>query len=144
MAGMDALKCDRCGQPVTSEEKMDYYGQVLCEECYMQALSPARACDPWAVRSAQTLSSLNDSYSNLSKSQADILRVLGETGGLEPRILAEKLGMKLPELERELATLRHMEKIRGQMQAGKKNHLSVGFLKTALFSMSGFPKLKNQ
>jgi hypothetical protein len=28
--------------------------------------------------------------------------------------------MKLPELERELATLRHMEKIRGEMRAGKK------------------------
>lgn len=120
MEGMDALKCDRCGQPITSGEEMDYYGQVLCEECYMQALSPARPCDPWAVRSAQALSNLNDSYSDLSKSQADILRVLGELGGLEPRILAQKLGLKLPELERELATLRHMEKIRGKMQAGNK------------------------
>jgi hypothetical protein len=28
--------------------------------------------------------------------------------------------VKLPELERELATLRHMEKVRGAMRAGKK------------------------
>jgi hypothetical protein len=28
--------------------------------------------------------------------------------------------MKLPELERELATLRHMEKVRGKMRASQK------------------------
>ena len=28
---------------------------MLCEDCYIGALSPAVACDPWAARSAQTL-----------------------------------------------------------------------------------------
>jgi hypothetical protein len=99
---------------------MDYSGQKLCEECYMHALSPARACDPWAVRSAQIMSQIDKGYSDLSKSQANILQVIKETGGVEPDILAEMLKMKLSELERELATLRHMEKIRGKMHAGKK------------------------
>jgi len=99
---------------------MDYYGQQLCEECYMQALSPARACDPWAVRSAQVLSEFNDAYSDLSQSQTRILQVLRDTGGVEPVDLAQQMNMKLPDLERELATLRHMEKIRAKMQAGRK------------------------
>jgi len=99
---------------------MEYGGQVLCEDCYMRVLSPARACDPWAVRSAQTLSQIDDSYADLSEVQAAILRVLGETGGLEADALAERLQMILPELEQELATLRHMEKVRGQMRSGKK------------------------
>lgn len=99
---------------------MEYYGQVLCERCYMQALSPAQACDPWAVRSAQTLSQMDEDYSTLSASQANILRALSETGGLEPAALAEKLQVELPELEGELATLRHMEKVRAEMRAGKK------------------------
>lgn len=86
----------------------------------MRVLSPARACDPWAVRSAQTLSQIDDSYADLSEVQAAILRVLGETGGLEADALAERLQMILPELEQELATLRHMEKVRGQMRSGKK------------------------
>jgi len=99
---------------------MEYGGQALCEDCYMRALSPARACDPWAVRSAQTLSKLDDRFAGLSELQAVILRVLGETGGLEAAALAERLQVKLPDLERELATLRHMEKTRGQMRAGRK------------------------
>jgi len=86
----------------------------------MRALSPARACDPWAVRSAQILSKMDEEYSGLSETQMAILRVLQETGGTEVAIIAETLQIKLPELERELATLRHMEKLSGAMRAGKK------------------------
>jgi DNA-directed RNA polymerase subunit RPC12/RpoP len=114
------MKCDRCGEQIPDGEAIEHYRQTLCEECYMQALSPARACDPWAVRSAQTLSHINDDYSSLSKSQTDILEVLKETGGAEASVIAQKLQMKMPELERELATLRHMERIRGEMRAGRK------------------------
>jgi len=114
------MKCDRCGDPIPDGEEMDYFGQTLCEDCYMCALSPARACDPWAVRSAQTLSKMDEGYSGLSETQSAILRILQETGGTEAVIIAERFRMKLPELERELATLRHMEKIRGEMRAGKK------------------------
>ncbi|MFZ5910248.1 MAG: hypothetical protein ACOYYU_09560 [Chloroflexota bacterium] len=114
------MNCDRCGEPIPPGEEMNHFGQTLCEECTMHALSPARACDPWAVRSAHTLTKMDESYSGLSESQAAILRVLQETGGIEANVIAERLQMKLPELERELATLRHMEKIRGAMRAGKK------------------------
>ncbi len=113
------MKCDRCGEPIHPGDEMDHYGQTLCENCYMQALSPSRGCDPWAVRNAQTLSRMKESYSDLSEIQSKILQVLEETGGVEPTVLAETLQIKLPELERELATLRHMEKIRGKMKAGK-------------------------
>ncbi len=114
------MNCDRCGEKILAGEEMDHYGQKLCEDCYMQALSPARGCDPWAVRSAQTLSQMDDRYSGLSTIQEKILQVLEETGGAEPVVLADMLQMKLPELERELAMLRHMERIRGRMQAGKR------------------------
>ena len=112
--------CNRCGASIPDEDGIDFHGQLLCEECYMHMLSPARACDPWAVRSAQTLSYSLDSFSGLSETQASILKVLGETGSLEPNVIAQRLRMKLSVLERELATLRHMEKIRGQMRSGKK------------------------
>jgi hypothetical protein len=111
--------CDRCGEHIQPGEEMPYFGQTLCEECYMQALSPAR-CDPWAVRSAQSLSQLGGDYSELSGTQAEILQVLKETGGAEPEVIAERLGMKLSELEREVATLRHMEKVRGELRKGRR------------------------
>jgi hypothetical protein len=37
------MECDRCGQQISVGEEMDHFGQTLCEECYMQVLSPARA-----------------------------------------------------------------------------------------------------
>ena len=114
------MQCDRCGIRLLAGEEMDHQGKILCEDCYMQALSPATACDPWAVRSAQTLSQMGQSYSVLSETQAEILQVLKETGGAEPNVVAQRLRMRLPELERELATLRHMEKVRGKMRAGLK------------------------
>jgi hypothetical protein len=86
----------------------------------MRALSPAQACDPWAVRSAQSLSQIDDSYSEISETQQRILRALEETGGAEQEVIAQKLDMKLSDLEREFATLRHMEKVRGELRDGKK------------------------
>ena len=114
------MTCNRCGEPIPAGDEMAYGGQTLCEDCYMQILSPSRACDPWAVRSAQTLAQMNDDYADLSESQAAILRALREMGGMEAAVLAGRLQMKLSDLERELATLRHMEKVRGQMRNGKK------------------------
>jgi hypothetical protein len=114
------MKCDRCGEPIAAEEETDHFGRTLCEECYMQALSPARSCDPWAVRSAQTLSQLGEGYAELSQMQTSILAVLKETGGAEPEVIAGRLGIGLPELQREIATLRHMEKVRGEMRGDKK------------------------
>jgi hypothetical protein len=114
------MKCDRCDVEIPLGEETDYFGRMLCEECYMQVLSPARACDPWAVRSAQTLSKIDEGNADLSETQAAILQILQETGGTQAGDIAQRLDMKLPELERELATLRHMEKIRGEMRAGKR------------------------
>jgi predicted transcriptional regulator len=114
------MNCDRCGEPIQAGEEMEHYGQTLCEDCYIQALSPARACDPWAVRAAQSLSQMDESYATLSATQANILQALEETGGAEAEVIAERLGMKMPELSRELATLRHMEKVRGEMREGRK------------------------
>jgi hypothetical protein len=114
------MKCERCGAEIPTGDEMEHYGETLCEECYMRALSPARACDPWAVRSAQTLSKLDEDYSTLSGIQEKILQVLAETGGAAPEVVAQKLEISPVELEREFATLRHMEKVRGQMRDGKK------------------------
>jgi hypothetical protein len=114
------MKCDRCGEPIPDGDEMDHYGETLCEECYMRALSPTRACDPWAVHSAQRLSQLGDAYATLSETQINILQVLAETGGAAAEVVAQKVEISLVELEREFATLRHMEKVRGQVWDGQK------------------------
>ncbi|MFC1816003.1 hypothetical protein ACFL0M_08680 [Thermodesulfobacteriota bacterium] len=56
----------------------------------------------------------------LTETQSKILQLLKDTGGAEPGIIMERIGIKLSELEREIATLRHMEKVRGELREGKK------------------------
>jgi len=49
-----------------------------------------------------------------------LLQILKETGGEEPRIISERLQIKPSDIEREFATLRHMEKVKGDLREGKK------------------------
>jgi len=112
--------CDICKKEVTKGEERKHHGQVLCEDCYMDALSPARACDPWAVHSAKSFGKDGAMPLKLTEVQVQILEILKETGGIEPRDLCERLQMSPSDLEREIASLRHMEKLRGELRKGKK------------------------
>lgn len=114
------MNCQRCGEPIPSGEEREYAGRMLCEDCYMDTLSPARTCDPWAVHSAKTLEMKGDASPEVTELQKKILRILQETGGVEPSILCERLKIKPSDLEREVAALRHMEKVRGALIDGRK------------------------
>jgi len=111
------MKCEKCGNTIINDDKYEYHGQILCEDCYMDALSPAKTCDPWAVYTAKSFS---DKENCLNETQEKILKILEETGGIEAEDLAEKLNLKLNDLQRELAALRHMEKLKAKMENGKK------------------------
>ena len=41
-------RCSRCGTEVPEDEAYPYQGLTLCEDCYIDAISPDRECDPWA------------------------------------------------------------------------------------------------
>lgn len=112
--------CDRCSETMTSGEEHEHFGRNLCEDCYMDALSPARTCDPWAVHSAQSLAKSKGGALQLNEFQKKILMILKETGGVEPATISDKLDIKPADLEREVAALRHMEKIRGELRNGRK------------------------
>jgi len=114
------MKCDRCKETIEQGEERELHGQTLCEDCYMDALSPARTCDPWAVHSAKTLSQSRGGNLEINETQAKIIQILKETGGIEPRVISERLQLGPSDLEREIAALRHMEKVRGELREGKR------------------------
>ncbi len=114
------MKCDRCQVTIEEGEERELHGRILCEDCYIDALSPAKACDPWAVYSAKTFSNQDGSNIELTKTQSKILQILEETGGAEPEVITQRLQIKPSDLEREIATLRHMEKVRGELREGMK------------------------
>ena len=115
------MECNRCGSAIEPGEEREHLGQIICEDCYMDDLSPVRACDPWAVHSAKSSEKYSGGTGTLTPIQSEILGILKETGGIEPPALLRQLGGKLTpkELEREFSTLRHMEKVRGEKRGDR-------------------------
>lgn len=115
------MKCDRCNAVIEEGEEREHLAQMLCEDCYMDALSPVKACDPWAVHSAKSFEQHTGSSGTLNPIQSEIIRILEETGGIERAALIRQFKGKITQsqLEREFATLRHMEKARAEQRDGK-------------------------
>ncbi len=114
------MKCEKCKAIIPTNDEREFHGKMICEDCYMVALSPAKACDPWAVYSAKSFSDKTDAETKITETQSKILQILKETGGIEPDELSESLQIGPSDLEREVATLRHMEKLRAELRDGKK------------------------
>ncbi|MBF0525317.1 MAG: hypothetical protein HQK56_09500 [Deltaproteobacteria bacterium] len=115
------MKCDHCRTDINQSEEREHLGRTLCEDCYMDALSPTKTCDPWAVYSATSLERHMGRLAALTPIQTEVLGILTEAGDVEATALLQALGGKLtmPQLEREFATLRHMEKVRAEKREGK-------------------------
>ena len=114
------MQCERCHDPIAEGEQKELHNQILCEDCYMDLLSPPKACDPWAVYTAKSFTKQEGHEAELGPLQARILALLSERGPMEPGDLSEILQIKETDLERELAALRHMERVRGQLTDGRR------------------------
>ena len=114
------LKCEHCKRVISEEEQRALHGQILCEDCYMDLLSPPRICDPWAVHSAKTFLKTTTADLKLTPVQQKIVDIFQEEGPQKPADLGKRLQIKEADLERDIAALRHMEKIRGELKEGKK------------------------
>ncbi|MFP4036914.1 MAG: hypothetical protein ACLFUE_05285 [Desulfobacteraceae bacterium] len=113
--------CEKCGREIKDkEEEYRYAGRLLCEDCYIDAVFSPKACDPWAVYSAKTLSDQAGGELRVTETQKRILDVLKDTGGAEPEFVARQAGIDLEDLQREIAALRHMEMVRAELRDGKK------------------------
>ena len=114
------MQCEKCKIDIAEGEDRQLHGQILCEDCCMDLLSPAKACEPWAVYSAKSFAKNQDFESQLNPVQQQILTVLQKEGPMEPGRLSAQLQISEKVLEHELATLRHMEKIRAELKEGKR------------------------
>jgi hypothetical protein len=115
------MQCERCGLIIQEEEKYDFYGEILCEDCYFFVTNPPKACDPMAV--ATTLSvrkQLGQSgTSGLTELQKQIYSVIEQRGKVTREELLEIIKVKPEELERQFAILRHCELIRAFKEGDK-------------------------
>lgn len=101
------MKCDKCKSAIKEGEEFELHGQVLCEDCYMDALSPARTCDPWAIHSAKSFARQKAGGLELTRIQHEILDILKQTGGVPLDNLAQLLKIKPSDLERDCRSAAH-------------------------------------
>jgi transcription initiation factor IIE alpha subunit len=104
------MKCEKCGIEVSAEEKFEHSGHTLCEDCYLDIVTVPKTCDPWAVHSAKNTALISDS---LTAEQQEILDLIKKNGPLTAEEICTELSINSNELQRNFATLRHMELARG-------------------------------
>ncbi len=104
------MLCEKCQSPMEPDEAREYGGRTLCEDCYIDALSPAKTCDPWATYTATRLAT-----QELNPAQDAILKLITKQGHASLAELMAATGLDETALMREIAALRHMELVRGAM-----------------------------
>lgn len=109
------MKCSRCGNEVALEEAIPRGDGVVCEDCLMNVMSPAKACDPWAVKMAKgSLKTVADAEASLQGLEKRIYDLVCAEGKVRKSDLPAVLEVTFEQVERATAVLRHMELLRGQ------------------------------
>lgn len=113
------MKCQRCQREITEEDSFGYFGERLCDDCYMDAMSPAKGCDPWAVYTATRTRESGGlkGEDGLTPLQKDIYAFIRESGKVTAAEVLRKFNLTQKEFETQFATLRHCELVRGQKEA---------------------------
>jgi len=119
MQGNMPFQCSKCVKTLEKHECYEHQGKVFCEDCYMDILSPPKACDPWAVYSAQTFLKGKDKLSTLTPLQRSIVNYIKKKGEATLEDLIENLNLREEELRREFAVLRHMEILKATKKGEK-------------------------
>ena len=109
--------CDICGCDLTEEERYALNGKTLCEDCHMEETHPVKVCNPLPVMAAKKMGDSSkdpkDVLDELKKALYDHI-VSNQKVTIEQ--LCAKFNITEVKLKNELATLRHLELIKGKKE----------------------------
>jgi hypothetical protein len=112
------VKCERFIFVLYIDNSYQHLGKTLCEDCYIDVQSPAKACDPWAVysatRSRETVGLRGTA--GLTETQQAIYEFIRSKGKATREQLVDNFDLTEPDLQRQLATLRHCEPVKGRKE----------------------------
>jgi hypothetical protein len=114
-----SVVCEKCAKKVEEQQSYKHLGRVYCEDCYMDILSPPKACDPWAVYTARSSLQGQDKFSALTPVQRRIADYVKGRGDATAEEIMGDLNLTEQEFKREFAVLRHMEVLRGTKKETK-------------------------
>jgi hypothetical protein len=116
------MECARCGAACEADELREHAGQDLCEDCFLEAASTVKTCDPWAVHLAKSDRGRGPvTLTPLQQQLFDLVKAAGEISIPEA---CRRLGLDEAALRHEFATLRHLELLRG-CKRGDAVHLTL-------------------
>lgn len=98
--------CGKCAAAVAEDSVHEHVGLSLCDDCYIDAVSAPKTCDPWAVYSATRTVSKGES---LTSDQQRILDVVTARGPLTLDQICRELTLSEQDFRSNFSTLRHME-----------------------------------
>lgn len=115
------MNCEKCNDPIEKGEECNYLGKVVCEDCYIMAVSPARTCDVAAVHSAKKHREAmgQTGTEGLTELQKNIVNFIKEQGKATKAEIAKEFQMKQWELDKQFAVLRHCEVLKAKKVADK-------------------------
>lgn len=118
---MMSMKCQRCQCDIPESEGFKYLGEILCDDCYIDAISAAKPCDPWAVYLATRArqSSGLKGAEGLTPFQKEIYEFIKNNGKVTVAQIMTDFNITQSDLESLVATLRHCELVRGQKEGNK-------------------------
>jgi hypothetical protein len=116
---MMRIRCAKCRKEIEESGIGEHQGNRYCEDCYMDILSPPKACDPWAVYSAKSFSKEAGGVSPLTPRQENIINYLKEKKEATAEEILKHMALSEEEWRREFAVLRHMELLGATREEGK-------------------------
>lgn len=112
------MQCNRCGKETPEEDIVPMQGRSLCEDCAMSVLSPAKACDPWAVKAATSgFATRADAVATLQGVEKALYELVTTKGRLPSEAAPSHLNVTEEEARRAFTVLRHMELLKGSRRA---------------------------
>jgi hypothetical protein len=115
----EMAECGSCGDSIEKGEEFEHLARTLCEDCYLDALNPPKACDPWAVHTAKSSMAQGQQLTPL---QERILTLLKDRGPLTAQEVMSELKISESDFKNNFATLRHMELARGFKEGDKVSY----------------------
>ena len=112
------MKCAVCGKEIPADEVHEFRGKTLCEDDYIDAISPEKHCDPWATYLASRESGATG-VSALSDMQKEIHRFLKEQGKATRDEVMGKFKLSAVDMEEHLKVLMHSENVQELSESGE-------------------------
>lgn len=113
--------CTRCQEEIPQGDEMNYMGHILCEDCYIDAVSLPKTCDVAAVYSAKLARKLagQKGTEGLTELQQEIYEyVKVNDGKVTFEALMKKFQLSETQMRRVFAPLRHCELLKGAIIDG--------------------------